>query len=136
MKQITETCKDINGYIASFPKDIQKILEEIRETVRKAAPGAEEAIKYAIPTFILNGNLVHFAAFKNHIGFYPVPSGIEAFKHELSIYKQGKGSVQFPLDEPMPLKLITAIVKFRVLQNLEKKIKAGSRSKLKSSSPS
>ena len=117
---LTTTAKDIDEYIAGFPKDIQKILEQIRVTVKKAAPGASEAIKYAIPTFTLNGNLVHFAALKNHIGFYPVPMAIEAFKKELSIYKQGKGSVQFPLDKPMPLALITKIVKFRVKKNLEK----------------
>ena len=113
---------DINGYIADFPKDIQQILRQIRTTIKKAAPKAEEAIKYAIPTFILNGNLVHFAAYKNHIGFYAIPSGHNQFKKELSCYKQGKGSVQFPLDEPMPLGLITRILKFRVKQNLEKAV--------------
>ena len=82
--------------------------------------GAVEAIKYAMPTFVLNGNLVHFAAFKNHLGFYPVPSGIEAFKKDLSVYKGGKGSVQFPLDKPLPLDLITKIVNFRVKENLQK----------------
>ena len=116
----TKKYNDINDYISDFPKDIQQILKQIRATIKKAAPGAEEAIKYAIPTFILNGNLVHFAAFKNHIGFYATPSGHIQFKKELSCYKQGKGSVQFPLDEPMPLGLITKIVKFRVKQNLEK----------------
>jgi len=112
--------KDIDEYIAGFPKDIQKMLEQIRATIKKAAPGAEETIKYAMPTFTLNGNLVYFAAFKNHIGFYPVPSGMEAFEKDLSVYKSGKGSVQFPLDQPMPLGLITKIVKFRVKENLEK----------------
>ena len=114
---------NIDEYIADFPKDVQKILEQVRATIKKAAPEAEEAIKYAIPTFMLNGNLVHFAAFKNHIGFYPAPMGIELFKEELSAYKGGKGSVQFPLDEPMPLELISKIVKFRVAQNLEKATK-------------
>lgn len=114
---------DIDKYIGSFPKEIQVLLQQIRETIRQAAPEAEEAIKYAMPTFVLNGNLVHFAAFKNHIGFYPVPSGIEAFKEELSVYKGAKGSVQFPLDKPMPLSLITKIVKFRVQENLNKKIR-------------
>lgn len=114
---------NIDEYIADFPKDVQKILEQVRTTIKKAAPEAEEAIKYAIPTFMLNGNLVHFAAFKNHIGFYPAPMGIELFKEELSAYKGGKGSVQFPLDEPMPLELISKIVKFRVAQNLEKATK-------------
>jgi uncharacterized protein YdhG (YjbR/CyaY superfamily) len=112
--------KNIDEYISSFPEEIQVLLEQIRTTIQKAAPEAKEAIKYAMPTFVLNGNLVHFAAFKNHIGFYPVPSGIEAFKKELSVYKGGKGSIQFPLDKPMPLSLITKIVKFRVKENLEK----------------
>jgi uncharacterized protein YdhG (YjbR/CyaY superfamily) len=110
----------IDEYIASFPKDVQEILEKIRGIIRQSAPGAQEAIKYAMPTFVLNGNLVHFAAFKAHIGFYPVPSGIEAFKKELSVYPQGKGSVQFPLDQPMPYDLIRRIVEFRVQENLEK----------------
>ena len=110
----------IDEYISGFPDDIQTLLQQIRVTIREAAPEAEEAIKYAMPTFVLNGNLVHFAAFKNHIGFYPVPSGIEAFKKELSVYKGAKGSVQFPLDQPMPLELITKIVKFRVSENMKK----------------
>src|SRR4051812_20490774 len=110
----------IEEYIASFPKDIQKLLKEMRTTIQKAAPKAEEAIKYAMPTFVLNGNLVHFAAFKNHIGFYPAPQGIEEFKKELSKYKGAKGSVQFPLDQPLPLSLVTKIVKFRVAMNTEK----------------
>src|SRR5882757_3352185 len=112
--------ENIDEYIAGFPKDIQKMLEEVRTTIRKAAPEAEEAIKYAMPTFTLNGNLVHFAAFKNHIGFYPAPTGIEAFKKELSVYKGAKGSVQFPFDKPLPLTLISKIVKYRVKKNLEK----------------
>ena len=111
---------DIDKYISGFPKEVQIILEEIRTTIRQAAPDAAETIKYAMPTFVLNGNLVHFAAFKNHIGFYPVPSGIEAFKTELSVYKGAKGSVQFPINEPMPLGLISKIVKFRVKENLQK----------------
>lgn len=111
---------NIDEYIATFPKAIQEILVQVRDTIKKAAPEAKEAIKYAIPTFVLNGNLVHFAAFKNHIGFYPAPMGIDLFKEELSAYKGGKGSVQFPLDKPMPLDLISKIVKFRVEQNLEK----------------
>ena len=117
---MTTTAKDIDEYIAGFPKDIQKILEQIRATIKKAAPDAEETIKYAIPTFTFKGNLVHFAAFKNHIGFYPAPTGNEALEKELSIYKGAKGSVQFPLDKPMPLNLITKIVKFRVKKNFEK----------------
>jgi len=117
---IPNNAKNIDEYIAGFPKEIQELLEQIRETIRKVVPKGEEAIKYAIPTFVLNGkNLVHFAAFKNHIGFYPTPTGIESFKKELSKYKQGKGSVQFPLDEPMPLALITKIVKFNMVRNAE-----------------
>ena len=111
---------DIDTYISGFPKEVQIILEEIRTTIRQAAPDAAETIKYAMPTFVLNGNLVHFAAFKNHIGFYPVPSGIDAFKNELSVYKGAKGSVQFPINEPMPLGLISKIVKFRVMENVQK----------------
>lgn len=115
----------IDEYIATFPKDIQKILEELRATIKAAAPDSEEKISYQMPTFFMNGNLVHFAAFKKHIGFYPTPSGIEAFQKELSAYEGAKGSVQFPLDKPMPLKLITRIVKFRVAENLKKaKIKS------------
>ena len=110
----------IDEYIGTFPQEIQTLLEQVRTTIKQAAPEAEEAIKYAMPTFVLNGNLVHFAAFKNHIGFYPVPSGIEAFKKELSVYKGAKGSVQFPLDQPMPLELIAKIVKFRMNENLRK----------------
>lgn len=110
---------NIDAYIAGFPKEIQNILEEIRATIKKAAPDAKETISYAIPTFTLKGNLVHFAAFKNHIGFYPTPTGQEAFEKELSVYKTGKGSVQFPLDKPMPLSLIRKIVQFRVKETLE-----------------
>jgi len=112
--------KTIEQYIAGFPPDVQEILEKIRATIKKAAPDAQEAIKYQMPTFVLNGNLVHFAAFKKHIGFYPVPSGIEKFKKELSLYKGAKGSVQFPLDQPIPFTLISKIVKFRVKENLER----------------
>jgi uncharacterized protein YdhG (YjbR/CyaY superfamily) len=110
----------IDEYIAGFPSDVQAILQQIRETIHEAAPEATEKISYAMPTFYLHGNLVHFAAFKSHIGFYPVPSGIEKFKKELSKYKGAKGSVQFPLDEPMPLDLIRRIVKFRVKENTAK----------------
>src|SRR6478609_1557397 len=112
---MTDTqAENIDEYIAGFPEDIQKRLEVVRATIKKAAPKAEEAIKYAIPTFVLNGNLVHFAAFRKHIGFYPTPSGIERFKDELSAYPNAKGSVQFPLDEPVPLGLIRRMVEFRV----------------------
>jgi uncharacterized protein YdhG (YjbR/CyaY superfamily) len=109
----------IDEYIATFPEETQKILEELRATIKAAAPDAEEKISYQMPTFDLKGNLVHFAAFKNHIGFYPTPSGIQAFKQELSIYEGAKGSVKFPIDKPMPLELISKIVKFRVAENLK-----------------
>ncbi|MBU2611866.1 MAG: DUF1801 domain-containing protein [Chloroflexi bacterium] len=112
--------KTIDEYIAGFPPDVRAILEKMRMTIREAAPDAEEAIKYRMPTFTLQGNLVHFAVFKKHIGFYPVPTGIEAFKDELSVYAGGKGSVQFPLDKPIPFDLIGRIVKFRVKENLER----------------
>lgn len=110
----------IDEYIAAFPKETQKILREIRETIKAAAPNAEEKISYQMPTFFLNGNLIHFAAFKNHIGIYPTPSGTEAFKRELSKYQGAKGSVRLPIDEPMPLKLIARIVRYRVAENLKK----------------
>ena len=112
--------KNIDHYISTFPKDIQQILQEIRTTIHKAAPEAEEAISYQIPTFKLNGNLVHFAAWKNHIGFYPTPSGTKEFEKELSKYERAKGSIQFPLNEPIPLALITKIVKFRLKENEKK----------------
>ena len=112
--------KSIDEYIAIFPKDVQEILEKVRATIKKAAPNAEETINYQMPTFTLKGNLVHFAAFKTHIGFYPTPTGIEKFKKELSVYKGAKGSVQFPLDQALPLALIKKIVKFRVKENLKK----------------
>lgn len=108
----------IDNYIAGFPDDVQKLLKQMKEIISKAAPKAEEAIRYAMPTFTLHGNLVHFAGYKNHIGFYPAPSGIESFKEELSKYKNSKGAVQFPLDKPLPVALITKIVKFRVKESL------------------
>ncbi|TND01812.1 MAG: hypothetical protein FD123_4188 [Bacteroidetes bacterium] len=110
----------IDQYIAAFPKETQRLLEQIRATIRKAAPHAEEKIGYGIPTLTLEGNLVHFAGYKNHIGFYPGAAGIATFKKELSVYKGAKGSVQFPVGKPLPLALVTKIVKFRVEQNLEK----------------
>lgn len=116
----TTTAVNIDEYIAGFPTEVQAILEKLRATIRESAPEAKETINYAIPTFTLEGNLVHFAAFKTHIGFYPAPSGIAAFKKELSVYKGAKGSVQFPIDKPLPLSLITRIVKFRLKENLEK----------------
>jgi uncharacterized protein YdhG (YjbR/CyaY superfamily) len=112
--------KNIDEYIAGFPTDIQVILEKMRLTVRKAAPDAVEKISYQIPTFYLKGNLVHFAGFKHHLGFYPTPSGIGKFKNELSAYEITKGTIRFPLDKPIPFDLISKIVRFRVLENLER----------------
>lgn len=112
--------KNIDEYISAFPKDVQNILELIRSTIKKAAPAAQETISYSIPTFTLNGiYLVYFAAYKNHIGFYATPTGHTAFVNELAKYKQGKGSVQFPLNKPMPVSLITKIVKFRIKENVD-----------------
>ncbi len=114
--------KTIDEYIKTFPEDAQAILQKMRQTIRKAAPLAEEAISYQMPTFKLNGrNLVHFAGYKHHVGFYPVPSGIDAFEKELAPYKQGKGSVQFPLDRPVPYDLVRRIVIFRMKENLARK---------------
>lgn len=110
----------IDTYIAGFPMETQLILKKIRSTISDAAPQATETINYQIPTFTFNGNLVHFAAFKNHIGFYPTPSGMTAFAKELSAYKGAKGSVQFPLDQPIPYDLIARIVRFRVKENEQK----------------
>ena len=114
------TYKNIDDYIASFPKDLQIILEQMRTIIRKAAPKAEEVIIYAMPAFKLNSVLVYFAGYKNHIGFYPMPAAIIAFKKELSIYKSSKGAVQFPLDKPLPSALITKMVKYRIAENLQK----------------
>jgi uncharacterized protein YdhG (YjbR/CyaY superfamily) len=111
---------EIDAYIEGFPADKQELLKKMRATIRKAAPAAEEKIGYGIPTFTLHGNLVHFAAFKNHIGFFPAPSAIVAFKKELSAYKLSKGTVQFPADQPLPLALVSKMVKFRVKENMEK----------------
>ena len=112
--------RTIDEYIAGFPEHVRDILEELRRVIRQAAPQAEEAMRYGIPTFRLNGNLVHFAAFKHHIGFYPTPSAIEAFKEELFPYKQSKGSVHFPMDKQMPYDLVRKIVTYRVAENLER----------------
>lgn len=120
MKSDSSPPNTIDAYIAGFPTDVQDILQRIRGIIREAAPDAEEAIKYQIPTFVLDANLVHFAAFERHIGFYPTPSGIEQFKDALSGYKSAKGSVQFPLDSAIPYNLIKKIVKFRVKENRDK----------------
>ncbi len=114
------TEETIDTYIAGFPPEVQVILKKLRATVSKAAPGATEAIKYRLPTFVLNGNLVHFGAFKNHIGFYATPTGNRQFRKEISVYEGAKGSVQFPLDKPIPYGLVTKMVKFRVKENLAK----------------
>jgi uncharacterized protein YdhG (YjbR/CyaY superfamily) len=113
----------MDEYINTFPERVRRILQELRQTIREAAPEAEETINYQIPTFTLHGNLVHFAAFEKHIGFYPTPGGMEAFQKELSSYKQAKGSVQFPIGQPLPLPLIRRIVEFRVKENVEQKQK-------------
>ncbi len=122
MKKSTSkpTPQTIDEYIASFPKDIQEILQQVRATVHEAAPEAKEKISYQMPTFTLEGNLVHFAAFKNHIGFFPTPSGVASFQKELSAYKTSKGTIRFPLDEPVPFDLIRKIVLVRVKENLAK----------------
>ncbi|MBS4028782.1 MAG: DUF1801 domain-containing protein [Ignavibacteriales bacterium] len=112
--------KDFNEYVKSYPKEVQQLLKQLRETIIKSAPQAEELISYGMPAFKLNGMLLYFAAYTNHIGFYPHRSAIIAFKKELSVYKGAVGSVQFPLDKPLPLRLISIIVKFRVKENLEK----------------
>jgi uncharacterized protein YdhG (YjbR/CyaY superfamily) len=109
----------IDEYMVGFPEEVQATLQKLRATIRKAAPEAEETINYAMPTFTLKGNLVHFAAYKNHIGFYPAPSGIEAFKEELSVYEGAKGSIKFPIGKPLPFTLIGKIVKFRAAENLQ-----------------
>ena len=114
------TPKNIDEYIVGFPEDVQEILEKIRLTIKNAAPDAQETINYGIPTFKLKGNLVHFAGYKKHIGFYPAPSGIEKFKEELSAYEGAKGSVKFPLNQPMPYDLIDEIVRFRVKEKKKK----------------
>lgn len=112
--------KSIDEYIAQFPQEIQEILNKLRQVIKESAPNTEEKISYGMPTFVLNGNLVHFAACKNHIGFYPTPNGINAFQQELSGYKTSKGAVQFPIGEPIPYELVSKIVKFRVSENKSK----------------
>ena len=110
----------VDEYIQSFPMEVQKVLQGLRAAIREAAPAAEERIRYQIPTYFLAGNLVHFAAWKHHVGFYPQPSGLQQFDKELADYSRSKGSVQFPLGEPLPLDLIQRIVRFRVSENLKK----------------
>jgi uncharacterized protein YdhG (YjbR/CyaY superfamily) len=110
-----------DGYVVGFPEAVRRTLKELRATIRAVAPDATERISYGIPTFVLNGNLVHFAAYERHIGFYPASSGIRAFRKELAIYKTSKGTVQFPIDRPLPLALIRKIVRFRVAENRKKR---------------
>ena len=122
MSSSNKSFKTIDEYVSTFPREVQVVLEELRQAIRKSAPEAEETISYGIPTFDLNGfHLVHFAAYKNHIGFYPTSSGITAFKKELSLFKTSKGTVQFPLDKPIPFDLIKKIVKYRVKENLSER---------------
>ena len=121
MKIQKPVAKSIDEYISGFPENVQEMLEKLRAAIKKAAPGAEETISYAIPAFKLKGRmLIYFAGYKNHIGLYPAPRGKEAFKDDFAGYKGGKGTTQFPLNEPLPLPLIIKIVKFRVKENLEK----------------
>jgi uncharacterized protein YdhG (YjbR/CyaY superfamily) len=116
IKQVTT----IDEYINGFPESVRKALLELRATIKRTAPEATETISYRVPTFQYHGNLVHFAAFKNHIGFYPTASGIAAFERELKAYKRSKGAVQFPMDQPLPLKTVEKIVKFRLKENLQR----------------
>jgi len=120
MEASNTTPESIEEYISNFPPEVQEILKTLRKVIQESAPDATEKISYQMPTFDLHGNLVHFAAFKNHIGFYPAPSGIEAFKEELSEYKGAKGSIQFPIGKPLPYQLVSKIVKFRVAENIDK----------------
>lgn len=123
MDRNNDSPKTVDEYITGFPPDIQSILQQIRATIRQAAPEATEKISYQMPTFYLNGNLVHFAAFKKHLGFYPTPNGIDEFKDELAAYAKAKGSVQFPLDKPIPYDLIARVTAFRVQEILRKAVK-------------
>jgi uncharacterized protein YdhG (YjbR/CyaY superfamily) len=121
MKSNKARFNSIDEYIATFPKDVQKILKQVRATIKAAAPDAEETISYQMPTFTLNGKyLIYFAGWKNHISIYPIPSGSEAFNKEVSKYVEGKGTLKFPIDKPLPLKLITKIVKLKVAENLKR----------------
>lgn len=121
MSPMMKSANTIDEYIAMYPEHVQSLLQEMRQRIKKIVPEAKEAIKYGLPTFILNGNLVHFGAYEHHIGFYPAPSGIEEFKKELAMYQTGKGTLQFPIDQPIPYDLVTRVVQFRVEENLKKK---------------
>lgn len=115
---LMHTAQSIDDHIRGFPRSTQKLLQQVRRTIRKAAPEAQETIKYGIPTYVLNGNLVHFAGYEHHIGFYPTPSAVKAFQRELTPYELSKGTVRFPLDKPLPLDLIRKIVEFRVAESV------------------
>ncbi len=132
MEENNQTFTNIDEYILQFPPEVQEILSSLRKIIKESAPDAEEKISYQMPAFVFHGNLVYFAAYKKHIGFYPTSSGIAAFKQELSGYKGGKGTVQFPLSKPLPYELISKIVKFRVAENkkhAEEKLKKKKTSK-------
>lgn len=118
METSKNTYESIDDYISNFPIEVQEILNRLRKVIKESAPDAKEKISYQMPTFALHGNLVHFAAYKKHIGFYPAPSGINAFKAELPEYKSSKGAIQFPIEKPLPYELISKIVKFRVVENM------------------
>ncbi|HEY5583825.1 MAG TPA: DUF1801 domain-containing protein [Ruminiclostridium sp.] len=120
MEENKITFKSIDEYILQFPLEVQEILKTLRKVIKDSAPDAEEKISYQMPTFVLHGNLVHFAAWKKHIGFYPTSSVADVFKHELAEYKGAKGTVQFPIEKPLPYELISEIVKFRVAENIKK----------------
>ncbi|GKU24973.1 iron chaperone [Clostridium folliculivorans] len=120
MEDVKKTIESIDEYILNCPQEVQEVLKNLRKVIKEAAPEATEKISYQMPTFFLHGNLVHFAAFKNHIGFYPTSSGIEAFQNELTGYKNSKGAVQFPKSEPLPYELISRMVKYRVVENIKK----------------
>lgn len=122
MTMKTSPAQNIDDYILGCPAGVQPKMQALRETIREAAPEARETINYRMPTFTLEGNLVHFAAFKNHIGFYPAPSAIDQFRQELFSFKLSKGAIRFPLNQPIPFELVSRIVKFRVQENVEKAI--------------
>ncbi len=129
MKEMTTKYETVDQYIANFPADQQAVLQEIRATIKKAAPQATGKIGYGIPTFFLKGNLVHFAGFKNHYGFYPGPGAITRFEQEFAAYEQSKGTVRFPVDKPVPLDLIRRVTEFRVWENLKKAAQKGKKGK-------
>ena len=116
--ETTHQISPIDAYISTFPSNVQDLLNQMRQTIAQAAPQAVEKMSYGMPTFFLRKNLVHFAAAKNHIGFYPAPSGVQAFKDDLAQYKTSKGAIQFPLDKPLPKELVARIVAFRVKENI------------------